>query len=68
MKKLNLIIMTLVAVMALAACNDSVTYAELNDELWQHITEARAAGKLVLCMGAGTIDSWVRKQLQSSVA
>ena len=29
MKKLNLIIMTLVAVMALAACNDSVTYADL---------------------------------------
>ena len=29
MKKLNLIIMTLVAVMALAACNDGVTYADL---------------------------------------
>lgn len=29
MKKLKLIIMTLVAVMALAACNDGVTYADL---------------------------------------
>ncbi|MGB4762828.1 MAG: Mur ligase domain-containing protein [Candidatus Saccharimonas sp.] len=41
----------------------SVTYANLNDELWQHIQAARTAGKLVLCMGAGTIDSWVRQQL-----
>ena len=42
---------------------DSVTYAELDDELWQHISEARDAGKLVLCMGAGTIDGWLREQL-----
>lgn len=39
---------------------DSVVYADLNDELWQHITDARRAGKLVLCMGAGTIDGWLR--------
>lgn len=38
-------------------------YAELNDELWQHIVEARQAGKLVLCMGAGSIDGWVRENL-----
>lgn len=37
--------------------------ADLNDELWMHIQEERAAGKLVLCMGAGTIDDWVRRQL-----
>lgn len=42
---------------------ESVVYAELNDALWQHISEARAAGKLVLCMGAGTIDGWLRQQL-----
>jgi UDP-N-acetylmuramate--alanine ligase len=41
----------------------SVIYSELNDELWAHIQEERAAGKLVLCMGAGTIDGWVRTQL-----
>jgi len=44
---------------------EAVTFADLNDDLWSHITTARAEGKLVLCMGAGTIDSWVRKQLDS---
>ena len=44
---------------------DSVVYADLNDELWQHINEARSAGKLVLCMGAGTIDNWLRDKLAS---
>ena len=39
---------------------DSVVYADLNDELWQHIQQARTEGKLVLCMGAGTIDGWLR--------
>ena len=44
---------------------DSVVYADLNDELWQHINEARSDGKLVLCMGAGTIDNWLRDKLAS---
>lgn len=35
-------------------------YTDLSDELWQHITDARRSGKLVVCMGAGSIDSWVR--------
>jgi UDP-N-acetylmuramate--alanine ligase len=42
---------------------DAVHYADMNEELWQRITEARAAGKLVLCMGAGSIDGWLRQQL-----
>ena len=42
---------------------DSVVYADLDDELWQHISDARTSGKLVLCMGAGTIDTWLREQL-----
>jgi UDP-N-acetylmuramate--alanine ligase len=42
---------------------DNVIISDLNDELWQHIQAARANGKLVLCMGAGTIDGWVRQQL-----
>ncbi|MEO5948993.1 MAG: Mur ligase domain-containing protein [Candidatus Saccharimonas sp.] len=42
---------------------DSVVIAELNDELWNHIQAERAAGKLVLCMGAGTIDAWLRNML-----
>lgn len=43
-----------------------VHYAELDDELWRDIQNARAAGKLVLCMGAGTIDSWVRERLSEA--
>lgn len=44
----------------------SVVYSQMNDELWHHITQARQAGKLVLCMGAGTIDGWVRDQLHKA--
>ncbi len=40
--------------------------AELDDELWQHMQQARQDGKLVLAMGAGTIDGWVRSQLAES--
>ena len=47
---------------------DSVIYADLNDELWQYIQTARAAGKLVLCMGAGTIDGWLRERLLAQQA
>ena len=43
-----------------------VHYAKLNDELWQKIEQARASGKLVLGMGAGTIDGWLREKLQAS--
>ena len=44
--------------------NKSVVHiADLNDDLWQRIETARTEGKLVLCMGAGSIDAWVRKQL-----
>ncbi|MFZ3009538.1 MAG: Mur ligase domain-containing protein [Candidatus Microsaccharimonas sp.] len=43
---------------------DSVVIADLNDELWQDIETARANGALVLCMGAGTIDNWLREKLQ----
>lgn len=42
---------------------DHVHLAELNDQLWQAIQSARASGALVLCMGAGTIDGWVRERL-----
>ena len=41
----------------------AVQSAKLDDQLWQAITAARRAGKLVLCMGAGTIDSWLRQRL-----
>lgn len=42
---------------------DAVEYAELNDALWDRIQKYRDEGYLVLCMGAGTIDGWVREKL-----
>ena len=44
----------------------AVHTAELDDDLWNTITEARQSGSLVLCMGAGTIDAWVRQRLAST--
>jgi UDP-N-acetylmuramate--alanine ligase len=41
----------------------SIEVADMNSELWAKIQAARRDGKLVLCMGAGSIDDWVRKQL-----
>lgn len=43
-----------------------VTYSEMDDSLWEHITWARNNGKLVVCMGAGSIDAWVRERLSQS--
>ncbi|MCD8561853.1 hypothetical protein LRY29_02210 [Candidatus Saccharibacteria bacterium] len=40
----------------------AIHYAELNDALWEQIQSHREQGHLVLCMGAGTIDDWVRHQ------
>lgn len=47
----------------LAGSLANVYVADLDDDLWQHIQTARDSGALVLCMGAGTIDSWVRDRL-----
>lgn len=43
-----------------------VTYANMDDELWNHIESARNNSKLVLCMGAGTIDGWIRDMLNAT--
>jgi UDP-N-acetylmuramate--alanine ligase len=43
--------------------HDAVHVAELDDMLWQHIQQARQEGKLVLAMGAGSIDRWLRARL-----
>lgn len=40
-------------------------FAELNDDLWNEIQVHIDAGHLVLFMGAGTIDGWVRTKLAS---
>jgi UDP-N-acetylmuramate--alanine ligase len=45
----------------LTAPLSNIRITEMNDALWQIIETARADNKLVLCMGAGTIDGWVRE-------
>jgi UDP-N-acetylmuramate--alanine ligase len=42
---------------------EAVVVGDLNDELWRHIESERRAGSLVVCMGAGSIDEWVRERL-----
>lgn len=44
---------------------DAIRTAELDSDLWAAIQTARQDGKLVLCMGAGSIDNWVRQRLSS---
>lgn len=45
---------------------EAVTISDLNDVLWSHIQHERENGNLVLCMGAGSIDNWVRDKLAGS--
>lgn len=42
---------------------DAIQFADLDDSLWQHIQSARESGSLVLAMGAGSIDAWLRSNL-----
>jgi len=44
----------------------AVTVVDLNDALWDQIQTARSNGALVLAMGAGTIDAWIRERLTAS--
>jgi len=44
---------------------DKVHIADFDDELWGSIQKARQAGKLVLGMGAGKIDGWLRERLSN---
>jgi UDP-N-acetylmuramate--alanine ligase len=41
----------------------AVEVAGLNDELWDAINQARSEGKLVIAMGAGALDTWLRQKL-----
>jgi UDP-N-acetylmuramate--L-alanine ligase len=41
----------------------SLEFAELDNNLWDKIKAERKNGKLVLCMGAGTIDGWLRAKI-----
>lgn len=42
---------------------ENVHIADLDDQLWNKVQRHRDAGHLVLCMGAGSIDGWLRKAL-----
>ena len=44
-----------------------LSFAKLDDDLWRNIQNEIAQGKLVLLMGAGSIDGWARKILQESL-
>lgn len=59
----NLAILTPEELAANVTNKSSVEFAELDDELWEAISTARTEGKLVLGMGAGTIDGWLRSNL-----
>lgn len=39
---------------------DNIHIVGPDDDLWGNIQQARAAGKLVVVMGAGSIDTWLR--------
>lgn len=41
----------------------AVEIAQPDDKLWAAIKQARDRGVLVLCMGAGSIDNWVRSKI-----
>jgi UDP-N-acetylmuramate--alanine ligase len=45
---------------------DHIHVAEFNDALWDVIEKARSEGILVVGMGAGAIDGWLRQQVAKS--
>lgn len=45
---------------------DHIHIADFNDELWKVIQIARDDGKLVVGMGAGAIDGWLRERVRQS--
>ncbi len=44
---------------------DAIHPAELNDDLWEAVQQARNDNKLVIFMGAGSIDGWLRERVTS---
>ncbi len=44
---------------------DHVHVADFDDELWSIIEQARTNGKLVIGMGAGAIDRWLREHVST---
>ncbi|MBC7746440.1 hypothetical protein H7Y40_00455 [Pedobacter sp.] len=50
-----------------AGITDPVIISNTDETLWTNIEKERAAGKLVLVMGAGSIDDWIRQQLAVAI-
>lgn len=48
------------------AVAEKTTVADLNGDLWNAIQRERSQGALVLCMGAGTIDAWLREKIAAT--
>lgn len=42
---------------------DAIVFSDFDDKLWDNIEKERANGKLVICMGAGSIDGWIRGRI-----
>lgn len=59
----NLPILTPQELTANVTNKPAIRFADLDDQLWDHIQQARSQGILVLAMGAGTIDGWIRSRL-----
>lgn len=43
--------------------HQSISLATMDDTLWDKLVELRERGCLVVCMGAGSIDGWIRQRL-----
>lgn len=59
----DLAVLTPLELTADLANRDIVHISELDNSLWSNVEKHRENGKLVLFMGAGSIDSWVRSKL-----
>ena len=59
----DLEILSPAALIANIPASQHIEVADLNNELWQRLRHHLNDGKLVLCMGAGSIDCWVRSKV-----
>ncbi|PKL31876.1 hypothetical protein CVV43_00270 [Candidatus Saccharibacteria bacterium HGW-Saccharibacteria-1] len=46
---------------------NDIIIADFNQDLWNIIQQSLNENKLVLCMGAGEIDGWIRNKLNESI-
>jgi len=61
----NLQVLTPEALIGNITNRESIKIAKLDDDLWSAVQDAILDDKLVLCMGAGSIDGWLRSKLVS---